>query len=183
MVKDMATCDVNIVQNALGIQQTGPRTVIVPADPIIWSAKRSYEYLTLVASADFGQAYISKRDVPAGTSLTNTDYWIPAAQYNAQLAEIQRNLAAIAPDVEEAFDAIDYTGKKLTLFGDSTFLANGDGDGRTTNGVTSYISAMCNVEVDNRAVSGYLLNDILTQVNGLAAFDIPSCARSARPRP
>ena len=171
MVKDMATCDVNIVQNALGIQQTGPRTVIVPADPIIWSAKRSYEYLTLVASADFGQAYISKRDVPAGTSLTNTDYWIPAAQYNAQLAEIQRNLAAIAPDVEEAFDAIDYTGKKLTLFGDSTFLANGDGDGRTTNGVTSYISAMCNVEVDNRAVSGYLLNDILTQVNGLAAFD------------
>lgn len=91
MVK-MATCDVNILKSALGIQQTGPRTVIVPADPIIWDAGTSYEYLTIVASTDFGQAYISKRDVPAGTPLTNTEYWIPAATFNAQLAEIMRQL-------------------------------------------------------------------------------------------
>lgn len=101
MVKDMATCDVNLVQKALGIQQTGPRTVIVPADPIIWSASTSYEYLTLVASTDFGQGYISKRDVPAGTPLTDTDYWIPAAQYNAQLAQIQRDVSSIKADVSE----------------------------------------------------------------------------------
>ena len=88
----MATCDVNLVQSALGIQQTGPRTVIVPADPIIWSADTSYEYLTLVASADFGQGYVSKRDVPAGTQLTNTDYWIPVASFNAQLAQIQSDM-------------------------------------------------------------------------------------------
>ena len=88
----MATCDVNILKTALGIQQTGPRTVIVPADPIIWDDGTSYEYLTIVASTDFGQAYISKRDVPAGTPLTNTEYWIPAATFNAQLAEIMRQL-------------------------------------------------------------------------------------------
>lgn len=91
----MAKCDVSVIQNALGIQQTGPRTVIVPADPIIWSAGTSYEYLTLVTSTDFGQAYISKRDVPAGTPLTNAEYWIPAAQYNAQLAQIQTNISGI----------------------------------------------------------------------------------------
>ena len=95
MVK-MATCDVNFLKGALGIQQTGPRTVIVPADPIEWSNSKSYEYLTIVTSADFGQAYISKKDVPSGTPLTNTDYWIPAAQFNAQLAEIMRQLAGKA---------------------------------------------------------------------------------------
>lgn len=89
------TCNPSVLTQALGIAATGPRTVIVPADPIIWDAETSYEYLTLVSSADFGQAYISKRDVPAGTALTNTEYWIPAASYNAQLAQIQRDIATI----------------------------------------------------------------------------------------
>lgn len=125
MVKDMATCDVNLVQNALGIQQTGPRTVIVPADPIIWSANTSYEYLTLVATTDFGQAYISKRDVPAGTPLTNTTYWIPAASYNAQLAAINKNLTAVTADVsaiEEkmpTFESLNYISLKYWDVDDS----------------------------------------------------------------
>lgn len=90
---EMTTCDVNFLKGAMGIQQTGPRTVIVPADPIQWDDSTSYEYLTIVTSADFGQAYISKKDVPSGTPLTNTDYWIPAATFNAQLAAIQKQLA------------------------------------------------------------------------------------------
>lgn len=96
----MATCDVNILNSALGIQQTGPRTVIVPADPIQWDASTSYEYLTIVTSADFGQAYISKKDVPSGTPLTDTEYWIPAATFNAQLAAIQKQLPSIQAQVE-----------------------------------------------------------------------------------
>lgn len=94
------TCNPSIITQALGITATGPRTVIVPADPIIWDAETSYEYLTLVASTDFGQAYISKKDVPAGTELTNTEYWIPAATYNAQLAAIQAQLAEVTPEVK-----------------------------------------------------------------------------------
>lgn len=90
---EMATCDVNILKDALGIQQTGPRTVIIPADPIIWDAKTSYEYLTLVASTDFGQGYVAKKDVPSGTPLTNTEYWIPVASFNAQLANLQQSMA------------------------------------------------------------------------------------------
>ena len=101
MVK-MATCDVNLIQKALGIQQTGPRTVIVPADPIQWDSATSYEYLTIVTSADFGQAYISKKDVPSGTPLTNTEYWIPAASFNAQLASIQTQLEALTGKVDTA---------------------------------------------------------------------------------
>ena len=111
----MAKCDISVIQNALGIQQTGPRTVIVPADPITWSENTSYEYLTLVASANFGKSYISKRDVPSGTPLTDTDYWIPAADYNAQLADIQRQLAT----ANAALSKIQASGTTMLAFGDS----------------------------------------------------------------
>lgn len=86
-------CDVVTTSAPLNLNVIGPRSVIVPADPIIWDAETSYEYLTLVASTDFGQGYVSKKDVPAGTPLTNTDYWIPVASYNAQLAAIQEDMA------------------------------------------------------------------------------------------
>ena len=100
------TCNPSILTQALGITATGPRTVIVLADPIIWDAETSYEYLTLVASTDFGQGYLSKRDVPAGTPLTNTDYWIPVASFNAQLAAIQQQLGSVQTDVDSITDKV-----------------------------------------------------------------------------
>lgn len=86
-------CDMIPANGPFGNRTIGPRTVIVPADPIIWDNGTSYEYLTLVASEDFGQGYVSKKDVPAGTPLTNSDYWIPVANFNAQLAAILKALA------------------------------------------------------------------------------------------
>ena len=101
------TCNPSIITQALGIAAIGPRTVLVPADPIIWDEETSYEYLTLVASTDFGQAYISKRDVPAGTPLTNTTYWIPAASYNAQLEQYRQEVFQYAERVTGVETEID----------------------------------------------------------------------------
>lgn len=95
----MGDCTPNIVLQGVAIQQTGPRTVIVPADPIEWSNSTSYEYLTLVSTADYGQGYVSKKDVPAGTPLTNTEYWIPVASFNAQVAQVQRQITQIVSDL------------------------------------------------------------------------------------
>ena len=39
--------------------------------------------------------------MPAGTELTNTEYWIPAASDNAQLAAIQAQLSQLSEDNEE----------------------------------------------------------------------------------
>lgn len=94
------TCNPSIITQALGITATGPRTVIVPADPIIWDEATSYEYLTLVASADFGQGYVAKKDVPSGTPLTNTEYWIPVASFNAQLSHIQEQVSTLTNDID-----------------------------------------------------------------------------------
>lgn len=92
-------CDMIPVNGPFGNRTIGPRTVIVPADPIIWDEGTSYPYLTLVASEDFGQSYVSKKDVPAGTPLANTEYWIPAAQFNAQLAQIMKDLGTINDNI------------------------------------------------------------------------------------
>lgn len=102
-------CDVVKTNAPLNLNVIGPRSVIVPADPIEWSAETSYEYLTLVSSADFGQGYVAKRDVPSGTPLTNTEYWIPVASFNAQLAEIMRQLAekASTSDLESIRDSLN----------------------------------------------------------------------------
>lgn len=89
-------CEVVTTSSPLNLNVIGPRSVIVPADPIEWDDSTSYEYLTLVTSTDFGRGYVSKKDVPAGTPLTDTDYWIPVASFNAQLASIQTQLAGKA---------------------------------------------------------------------------------------
>lgn len=120
------TCNPQLVTQALGIQATGPRTVIVPADPIIWDESTSYEYMTLVASTDFGQGYVSKRDVPSGTPLTDTDYWIPVASYNAQLAQLQNTVSIFEgriTDVENSVKTLE-TEKHMVVIGDSFSVAH-----------------------------------------------------------
>lgn len=84
-------CQMIPANGPFGNKTIGPRTVIVPADPLEWNNGTTYEYLTLVL-AESGNSYISKRDVPAGTPVTNTDYWIKSSDWNAQLADIQDHL-------------------------------------------------------------------------------------------
>lgn len=81
-------CQMIPANGPFGNKTIGPRTVIVPADPLEWNEGTTYEYMTLVL-APSGNSYISKRDVPAGTPVTNTDYWIKSSDWNAQLADIQ----------------------------------------------------------------------------------------------
>lgn len=118
-------CSPNVVLNGVAIQATGPRTVIVPADPIEWDESTSYEYLTLVCTSDFGRGYVSKKDVPSGTPLTDTDYWIPVASFNAQLADIQATIAKLNATIDTVkrstgtINVCDY-GADSTGEGDST---------------------------------------------------------------
>ena len=175
----MAQCDISVIQNALGIQQTGPRTVIVPADPIIWSEDTSYEYLTLVASTDFGKSYISKRNVPAGTPLTNTNYWIPAADYNAQMAQIQQDLDSLETSVDSEISTLQTKVDSMSaasrenvfaVFSDSTFQRNPDP--ATSEMVTSVVEFMQQLmpaaTVKNYGRGGTGTNYLVEKLNSLS---------------
>ena len=45
------------------------------ADPIQWDITKQYETNTIVIDPATGVAYISAKPVPAGVSISNTDYW------------------------------------------------------------------------------------------------------------
>lgn len=61
----------------------GARYVPIFADPIQWDPTSVYEPLTVVTNE--GASYVSRRMVPEGIQLSNTDYWVLWADYNAQL--------------------------------------------------------------------------------------------------
>lgn len=68
---------------------------ITVADPVQWNSGTSYPPFTMVTWND--GAYISKQDVPAGTAITNTDYWLNMFDMS-QVFESLKEACATADD-------------------------------------------------------------------------------------
>lgn len=68
-------------------------SVIKYADPIQWRITGQYEQATVVIDAETGIAYISVQPVPAGISITNTDYWTPVFDLTEVLGDIDGKIA------------------------------------------------------------------------------------------
>lgn len=64
-------------------QYIGARYVPKFADPIEWDSTRGYEALEIVTH--LGTSYTSKKPVPAGTAISNSEYWVSTGNYNAQV--------------------------------------------------------------------------------------------------
>lgn len=68
----------------------GARYIPLFADPIEWDSTTAYEPLTVVKNQ--GNSYISRQYVPEGISITNENYWILWADFNAQLEQYRREV-------------------------------------------------------------------------------------------
>lgn len=64
-----------------------------------WDAQTVYAALSVVYANE--QSYVSRKTVPAGTELTNTEYWVKSADWNAQVTEYNRNVENYNRNVEE----------------------------------------------------------------------------------
>lgn len=64
-----------------------------------WDAQTVYAALSVVYANE--QSYVSRKTVPAGTELTNTEYWVKSADWNAQVTEYNRNVENYTRNVEE----------------------------------------------------------------------------------
>lgn len=71
-------------------QYIGARYVPTFADPVEWDSLRSYEPLTIVTYLN--NSYTSKKPVPAGTDLNNSDYWVLTGNYNAQIQDFNNRI-------------------------------------------------------------------------------------------
>jgi hypothetical protein len=69
-------------------QYVGARYVPKFADPVEWSNVGGYEALTIVTY--LGNSYTSKKPVPAGVDIGNTEYWVNTGNYNAQVEQYRQ---------------------------------------------------------------------------------------------
>lgn len=67
-------------------------SVITFADPITWDITEQYIALTCVVDSD-GTAYLSKRPVPAGVDISNTNYWLPIFNYDDNVNTLRSQIA------------------------------------------------------------------------------------------
>ena len=88
-------------------QYIGARYVPKFAEPIAWDKNNSYEGLTIVTYLN--NSYTSKKAVPAGTEITNSEYWVVTGNYNAQV-ELYRQETE---KVKEKVDGLDATVNRL----------------------------------------------------------------------
>ena len=68
----------------------GARYIPIFSDPIEWDSTLSYEPLTVVKNQ--GSSYVSKQYVPEGVQITNENYWILWADFNAQLEQYRNEV-------------------------------------------------------------------------------------------
>ena len=73
----------------------------VPLFDGAWDATKNYEPLTVVDDGN-GNSYTSKKDVPAGTPLTDRTYWKMTASFSGAIEQLRRDVNAIQDDVAQA---------------------------------------------------------------------------------
>ena len=108
----------------------GNRYVPILANPIEWDNLREYESLTIVTYN--GTSYTSRKRVPAGTALSNTEYWAVTGNYNAQVEEYREEVDALNSAVTSEISnrqKADYmlAGGDLLCIGDSYLRGSNSG--------------------------------------------------------
>lgn len=79
-------------------QYVGARYVPKFATPVEWSASRQYEALEIVTHMN--ASYTSKKPVPTGVDINNTEYWTITGNYNAQVEQYRQETEQVASQVD-----------------------------------------------------------------------------------
>lgn len=70
-----------------------------------WDKTSEYAALSVVYTND--QSYVSRKTVPANTEITNTEFWIKSADWNAQVAEYNQNVERYEKEVLKYADTVN----------------------------------------------------------------------------
>lgn len=62
---------------------------VSPCPKGVWSSSTAYQRLDIVTNADKTKGYIAKKDVPAGTALTNATYWLPILDVSSVVSAVR----------------------------------------------------------------------------------------------
>ena len=74
--------------------------------PIEWDGgAEAYEPLSIVYHV--GTTYTSRQYVPAGVDITDTNYWVVTANYNAQVEQYRQEVLGFSDRINGAYDAVE----------------------------------------------------------------------------
>lgn len=83
-----------------------------------WSNSKQYAALSVVYADN--RSYVSRKTVPAGTPITNTDFWIQSSDWNAQVAEYNLKVEGYNANVEKYNKNVqDYSAEVRGFYADT----------------------------------------------------------------
>lgn len=170
-----------------GLMSVGPRVTPHFVKPSLWSALTTYHFFDAVHDAA-GASYVAiKPEVPAGTELTDEDYWFLWADPNSQFADlselvntfngrITQNTADIAKTNENLTAQINMTANKdvnLAIFSDSTFQRNWDPNTqKTVKSVVNWLEEFTDAAITNYGVGGTDTNWLVNKIKQIPASEL-----------
>lgn len=181
-----------------GLMSVGPRVTPHFVKPSLWSALTTYHFFDAVHDAA-GASYVAiKPEVPAGTELTDEDYWFLWADPNSQFADlselvktydgrITQNASDIAKTNKDLTAQIDKTNKDLTaqidmttnkdvnlaIFSDSTFQRNvNPATQKPVKSVVNWLGEFTDANITNYGVGGTDTNWLVNKIKQIPASEL-----------
>lgn len=86
-----------------------------------WDKASEYAALSVVYTNE--QSYVSRKTVPANTEITNTEFWIKSADWNAQVTQYNQNVEQYQANVERYNQNVETYNANVDNFFDATIHA------------------------------------------------------------
>lgn len=88
-----------------------------------WDKASEYAALSVVYANE--QSYVSRKTVPANTEITNTDFWIKSADWNAQVTQYNQNVERYENEVHGYAETVnDLIGKTVYTYNTKDDMAS-----------------------------------------------------------
>lgn len=79
-----------------------------------WDKNSEYAALSVVYTNE--QSYVSRKTVPANTEITNTEFWIKSADWNAQVTQYNQNVEQYKANVEQYNQSVETYNQAVEQF-------------------------------------------------------------------
>lgn len=96
--------------------------VAITIEQDYYDPTKDYDKLTVVEVEDRFTTYISRKPVPAGTSIDNREYWIPfSTQHDKLLQRVETKLNNFTPQVVMTKEEFDVAAEQQLLKDDTLY--------------------------------------------------------------